>query len=68
ANLQLTAQANITAASSANRSDLAAAGSTPNMNNIGAISPINLSGMDLESALMAVQSQRANLLESQLRD
>src|SRR5690606_13381015 len=41
---------------------------TPNLNNIGAISPINLSGMDLESALMAVQSQRANLLESQLRD
>jgi len=68
ANLQLTAQANITAASNANISDLATAGSTPNMNNIGAISPINLSGMDLESALMAVQSQRANLLESQLRD
>ncbi|TCB71333.1 filamentous hemagglutinin N-terminal domain-containing protein [Acinetobacter sp. ANC 4216] len=68
ANLQLTAQANITAASSANRSDLATPGSTPNLNNIGAISPINLSGMDLESALMAVQSQRANLLESQLRD
>ncbi|TCB50290.1 filamentous hemagglutinin N-terminal domain-containing protein [Acinetobacter terrestris] len=68
ANLQLTAQANITAASSANISDLATVHSTPNMNNIGAISPINLSGMDLESALMAVQSQRANLLESQLRD
>jgi len=66
--LQLTAQANITLASSANIRDLATAGSTPNMNNIGAISPINLSGMDLESALMAVQSQRANLLESQLRD
>ncbi len=68
ANLQLTAQANITAASSANISALATPGSTPNMNNIGAISPINLAGMDLESALMAVQSQRANLLESQLRD
>jgi filamentous hemagglutinin family protein len=68
ANLQLSAQANITAASNANISDLATPASTPNMNNIGAISPINLSGMDLESALMAVQTQRANLLESQLRD
>jgi len=68
ANLQLTAQANITAASSANRSDLATPASTPNMNNIAAISPMNVAGMDLESALMAVQTQRANLLESQLRD
>ncbi|MGC3819093.1 filamentous hemagglutinin N-terminal domain-containing protein [Acinetobacter sp. G11] len=68
ANLQLSAQANITAASNANISDLATPASTPNMNNIAAISPINVAGMDLESALMAVQTQRANLLESQLRD
>lgn len=34
---------------------------------IGGISPINIQGMDLESAMMAVQSQRANLLESQLK-
>ncbi|WP_254592216.1 two-partner secretion domain-containing protein [Acinetobacter bouvetii] len=68
ANLQLSAQANITAVSSANRSDLATPASTPNMNNIAAISPINVAGMDIESALIAVQTQRANLLESQLRD
>ena len=31
------------------------------------VSPINLQGMDLETALMVVQSQRANLLETQLK-
>ena len=30
--------------------------------------PINLQGMDIETALMMVQSQRANLLEAQLKD
>lgn len=33
-----------------------------------ATAPLDLSSMDIESALMAVQTQRANLLESQLKD
>ena len=32
------------------------------------ISNISVQGMDLETAMMAVQSQRANLLETQLKD
>lgn len=32
------------------------------------ITPLDISSMDIETALLAVQSQRANLLESQLRD
>ncbi|MCR6521217.1 MULTISPECIES: hypothetical protein [Lysinibacillus] len=32
------------------------------------IQPIDIQGMDLESALQAVQSQRAQLLENQLKD
>jgi prefoldin subunit 5 len=36
--------------------------------NASGIAPPNLQGMDLETAMMAVQSQRANLLESQLKD
>lgn len=34
---------------------------------IGGITAMDIQGMDLETAMMAVQSQRANLLESQLR-
>lgn len=32
------------------------------------IQPIDIQGMDLESALQAVQSQRAQLLENQIKD
>lgn len=39
-----------------------------NMNGAGAIGAINIQGMDLETAMMAVQSNRANLLEAQLKD
>ena len=35
---------------------------------IGGVGPINVQGLDLETAMMAVQSQRANLLETQLKD
>ncbi len=35
---------------------------------IGSVTSIDISGMDLETALMAVQSNRANLLEAQLKD
>ena len=35
---------------------------------VGGMAPINLDSMDLEAALMYVQTQRANLLEAQLRD
>ena len=35
---------------------------------IGGVSSINVQSMDLETALMAVQSNRANLLEAQLKD
>ena len=35
---------------------------------IGGVSSINVQSMDLETALMAVQSNRANLLETQLKD
>lgn len=38
-----------------------------NLNNIGGVSGINLQSMDIESALAAVQSQRAQLLEEQLK-
>ncbi len=34
---------------------------------IGGISALDIQGMDLETAMMAVQSQRANLLETQLK-
>ena len=34
----------------------------------GGPAAVDISGMDLETAMMAVQSQRANLLESQLKD
>ncbi len=39
-----------------------------NMNGAGAIGAIDIKGMDLETAMMAVQSNRANLLEAQLKD
>ncbi|CAN7188722.1 hypothetical protein [Acidovorax sp. LjRoot194] len=35
---------------------------------IGGAQGINVQGMDLETAMMAVQSNRANLLEAQLKD
>jgi len=39
-----------------------------NISGIGGVGPINVQGLDLETAMMAVQSQRANLLETQLKD
>jgi len=36
--------------------------------NVGGVTSINVQGMDLETAMMAVQSNRANLLEAQLKD
>ena len=39
-----------------------------NVNGAGGVTPVNIQGMDLETALMTVQSQRANLLEAQLKD
>ncbi len=44
---------------------LAASGT--NASGIGGVTAVNISGMDLETAMMAVQSQRANLLEGQLK-
>lgn len=38
------------------------------INGLGAISAANIQTMDLETAMMAVQSNRANLLETQLKD
>lgn len=37
-----------------------------NVNGASGVSGINLSGMDVETAMLAVQSQRASLLEGQL--
>ncbi|GLC90538.1 hypothetical protein [Lysinibacillus piscis] len=44
-------------------------GASPSLANtsVAPVSPIDLSSMDLETALMMVQQQRANLLESQLK-
>ena len=39
-----------------------------NISGLGGVTPLNVQGMDLETALMAVQSNRANLLEAQLKD
>ena len=39
---------------------------TPNVNSAAGISFSQMQGMDIESMLMAVQSNRANLLEEQL--
>ncbi len=38
------------------------------LNGAQAVAPMSLEGMDLETAMMAVQSQRASLLETQLKD
>jgi len=35
---------------------------------VGGVTALNIQGMDLETAMMAVQSNRANLLETQLKD
>lgn len=44
-------------------------GATQNaIGGIGDMTQINVSSMDLETAMMAVQSNRANLLETQLKD
>ncbi|MFN4283324.1 MAG: DM9 repeat-containing protein [Alphaproteobacteria bacterium] len=50
----------------------APAGSAPtargsSIGGIGGVTPIDIQGLDLESAMMAIQSQRAELLESQLK-
>ncbi len=42
--------------------------SIPSTGGIGGIQGLNIQGMDLETAMMAVQSNRANLLEAQLKD
>ncbi|WP_042478512.1 hypothetical protein [Bacillus ndiopicus] len=47
---------------------MSGAGVTSANSNIGGAQPINIQGMDIETALMAVQSQRAKLLEEQLRN
>jgi len=39
-----------------------------NIGGIGVISPIQLQGLDLETALLMVQQQRTTLLDQQLRD
>lgn len=38
------------------------------LNGVGGVNAVDLKGMDIESAMMAVQQQRANLLETQLKD
>ncbi|HEY4136738.1 MAG TPA: DM9 repeat-containing protein [Alphaproteobacteria bacterium] len=38
------------------------------INGVGGITSMDIQGMDLESAMMAIQSQRSELLENQLRD
>lgn len=44
-------------------------GATQNaIGNVGGVTPIDVSGMDLETALKAVQANRASLLEQQLKD
>ncbi|BBI31174.1 hypothetical protein [Cohnella abietis] len=42
--------------------------SVGSVNGIGGMTQLNVNGMDLETALMAVQNNRASLLESQLKD
>ena len=39
-----------------------------NLNTVQTPTSLNIQGMDLETAMMAVQSNRANLLEAQLKD
>ena len=38
------------------------------LNGVGGVNAVDLQGMDLETALMMVQSERAKLLEAQLKD
>lgn len=45
-----------------------ALGSEVTQNNVGAINLSNIEGMDLETALMEIQTERTKLLEQQLND
>jgi len=47
---------------------VAAPASASSITGINGISSIDIRSMDLETAMMAVQQQRANLLEQQLKD
>lgn len=38
------------------------------LNGVGGVNAVDLQGMDIETALMMVQSERAKLLEAQLKD
>ncbi|AIQ33367.1 hypothetical protein [Paenibacillus sp. FSL R5-0345] len=42
--------------------------SVGSVNGVGGVTQVNIQGMDLETALMAVQSNRASMLENQLKD
>ncbi|MEK5252048.1 hypothetical protein NST74_01085 [Paenibacillus sp. FSL F4-0125] len=42
--------------------------SVGSVNGVGGVTQVNIQGMDLETALMAVQSSRASMLEDQLKD
>ncbi len=42
--------------------------SVGSVNGVGGVTQVNIQGMDLETALMAVQSSRASMLENQLKD
>lgn len=44
-----------------------ASASTVSVSNISGVTPINISSMDIETALMMVQSERAKLLDAQLQ-
>lgn len=57
--------ATLAAAANSQTSSTSARGSS--ISGIGGITPLDIQGMDLETAMMAVQSQRANLLETQLK-
>jgi hypothetical protein len=42
--------------------------SVGSVNGVGGVTQVNIQGMDLETAMMAVQSSRASMLEDQLKD
>lgn len=44
-----------------------ASASTVSVSNISGVTPINISGMDIETALMMVQQERTKLLDAQLQ-
>jgi parvulin-like peptidyl-prolyl isomerase len=44
-----------------------ASASTVSVSNTSGVTPINISGMDIETALMMVQSERTKLLDAQLQ-